>query len=260
MSNSISGLGGREALDPRRDRDDAFIGPPTRPQGKAARPVAERDLPQWHAPLLLPASPRAAAEGPRAEHGALSNGNVEPSRWPAELLDRQATALRAQLRQDAYPGREDDVHALAQIEAEITRRQKTDHTPQVELCKRPANIPVLKQLGAEHHWIRTSHVEAGMGPKAGGVPGKDSHVDMPGDPTSVNDHLGEGAQGADCKPVKDVDEACVEKELQIGRDTGPWTPMNQCQTFAAEVLEKCSTKKDDHPVVLPTRKPIEPKL
>lgn len=58
----------------------------------------------------------------------------------------------------------------------------------------------------------------------------------------------------------DEDEACVEKELQLGRDTGAWTPMNQCQTFAAEVLAKCSTKHEDPVDVFPKKKPIEPKL
>jgi hypothetical protein len=255
MTDSTISSVGRSSPD--WHQDDTPIGPPPRPSGAEHK---EPDYASWHAPLVYPPPPAAPAGRSEASRGAMVNGNVDPSAWPDALLERQSAALGARLHGGDYLGRADDAAALLQIEQEIARRQKSDHTPQVELCRRPANIPVLKQLGAEHHWIRTTHVEAGMGPKTGGVPGKDSHVDMPGDPTSVNDHRGEGAQGASCAVVADVDEACVEKELEIGRDAGPWTPMNQCQTFAADVLEKCSTKPKEPVDVLPKRKPIEPKL
>jgi hypothetical protein len=183
---------------------------------------------------------------------------VDVSQWSKERLDDQALTLRTRLRNEDNPNRADDLRQLTQVEAEIERRQGTDHTPQVELCSRPAELPGAKQLGLRHHWIRTTHVEAGMGAKGRGVPGKDGHVDPPGIPTTVNDHRGEGVEKGQCVVIPDADEACVEKQLTIGRETGTWLPWNQCQTFAKEVLDAC--RPSDPPAPLPVSKPMEPKL
>jgi hypothetical protein len=124
----------------------------------------------------------------------------------------------------------------------------------VELCKRIAELPGARQLGVEHHWLRTSTKEAGMGPADGGVPG--NRVDLPYvTQTRVNDHTGQGnLPGSTCERVADVDEACVNRELELGKPLGAWTPTNQCQTFAAGVLERCSTK------VVPLPDPRKPDL
>ncbi|PTL81500.1 hypothetical protein [Vitiosangium sp. GDMCC 1.1324] len=112
----------------------------------------------------------------------------------------------------------------------------------VELCKRTADLPGARELGLKHHWLRTSTKEAGMGPADGGVPG--NRMDSPYvTQTRVNDHSGQGQRpGSICERVADVDEACVNRELEMGKPLGAWTPINQCQTFAAEVQERCSTK------------------
>ena len=110
---------------------------------------------------------------------------------------------------------------------------------EVELCKRTADLPGARELDVKHHWIRTASKEAGMGAKDGGVPGH--HLDVPFvTKVTVNDHTGEGAKpGASCETVPNVDAACVDRELELGKDLGRWTPTNQCQTFAAGVLAHC---------------------
>jgi hypothetical protein len=118
----------------------------------------------------------------------------------------------------------------------------------VELCKRPADLPLLHQLGFQHHWIRTSSKEAGMGEAGGKIPGHGSDTPRLTHRTEIVNHQGEGhAPGAKCQPVPNEDEACVNRQLELGKQTGTWTPTNQCQTFAAGVLEKCKTKPTPDP-------------
>ncbi len=93
---------------------------------------------------------------------------------------------------------------------------------EVLVCSQPAfgvsNNPI------DHQWIRTDTVEAGMGGTRGNVPGNDSG-DMPGDPVQVTNHVGRSNEpGASCKVVKNVDEARVNSQLQIGRSLGGGLP------------------------------------
>jgi len=61
-----------------------------------------------------------------------------------------------------------------------------------------------------------------MGPKGGGVPGEDFCPDLPYKPTTVNDHTGKSERpDVTCTPLPGVDTTCVEKELELGRETGP---------------------------------------
>ncbi len=110
---------------------------------------------------------------------------------------------------------------------------------EVLVCSQPAfgvsNNPI------DHQWIRTDTVEAGMGGTRGNVPGNDSG-DMPGDPVQVTNHVGRSNEpGASCKVVKNVDEARVNSQLQIGRSLGRWGPTNHCQSFVAKTLWNAST-------------------
>lgn len=128
----------------------------------------------------------------------------------------------------------------------------------VELCARIADLPGNGVVVAlDHHWLRYVNVhddgnivtgEAGMGPAAGGVPGL-GEVDLPFTPTTVNDHTNEGLRSdATCTKLENVDADCVERELVIGRDTGPWSPWNHCQTFVADVVEECTVQPPPSPV------------
>jgi RHS repeat-associated protein len=92
-------------------------------------------------------------------------------------------------------------------------------------------------VGLQHCFIRTDTVTAGMGPANGGP--------LPACPilsqTAVTDHSARTISPGDCKDVPGVDEACVNKALKIGTPTGRWGPTNQCNSFASDVLDKCST-------------------
>lgn len=130
----------------------------------------------------------------------------------------------------------------------------SNHGSGVEVCSRVASLPGNQYIGLEHWWIRTPNVEAGMGARGHGVPGHESRPDLPGIPVSVNDHRGEGAR-ADATCVspqvrnpewKDVDRACVERQLRFGRDLGRWWPANQCQSFVTDVLDTCSRPRSSH--------------
>ncbi|MBZ5722959.1 MAG: RHS repeat-associated core domain-containing protein, partial [Acidobacteriia bacterium] len=94
--------------------------------------------------------------------------------------------------------------------------------------------------GFKHCFIKTDTKTAGMGPVGGGP--------LPACPlyaqTQVRDHSSES--GADCQEIPNVDESCVNRELQIGASTGRWTLTNQCNSFVYGVLYKCRTcKKSD---------------
>lgn len=81
-----------------------------------------------------------------------------------------------------------------------------------------------------------------MGPCGGGVPG--NQADSPYvTETCVNDHTGAHAsEAATCAPIDDIDQGCVDRILTSNRELGPWTLTNQCQAFAAAVLEECGPK------------------
>jgi hypothetical protein len=116
------------------------------------------------------------------------------------------------------------------------------HSGSVWLCARPAQVAVLEALGLEHRWLMTTNKEAGMGAVGEGVPG--DHVNLPFvTQTGINDHTGEHAKAsAHCEPVANVDEACVDEKLAIGKPLGRWAPSNQCHTFAEAVLNECTPR------------------
>ncbi len=96
-----------------------------------------------------------------------------------------------------------------------------------------------KLTGVKHCFIKTDTVIAGMGPANGGP--------LPSCPlftqTAITNHSGETISPGECNDVPAVDEDCVNKSLKIGTPTGRWTLGNQCNSFAADVLDKCSTCK-----------------
>lgn len=111
----------------------------------------------------------------------------------------------------------------------------------VEDCYRKAQI-----MGGvvNHHWIKTDTKIAGMG--SGAVEGQigdrfetpyTTHV-------FVIDHSDQVAKA--CKEIKDIDEDCVNAELDLGKPLGRFNLVNNCQTFVSQVLKKCSTKEVNH--------------
>lgn len=112
-------------------------------------------------------------------------------------------------------------------------------------CKRPINISWVGRASTvlpNHNWILTGTAEAGMGARCP-VPGQGCS-DVPGAQTQTLDHTGQSqTSDASCEIVPDIDEQCVSDAIRPGQSTGRWMPWNQCQSFADDVLEKCSTKK-----------------
>jgi hypothetical protein len=102
----------------------------------------------------------------------------------------------------------------------------------------------VKLVGGKHCFIKTDTVIAGMG-----AAGRDDLPSCPvGIKTEVRDHSSKESFGdAKCQDVPGVDEDCVNKSLKLGTPTGRWWPWNQWNTFANDVLEKCSTCKNKTP-------------
>ncbi|KAB7627951.1 RHS repeat-associated core domain-containing protein [Alkalilimnicola sp. S0819] len=116
----------------------------------------------------------------------------------------------------------------------------TDHTGlQVLLCRRTPDLPwPLNQ--SEHWWLKTDTYESGMGGMGEGVPGDEGNSDWPYAPTQTKDHSGQSEKdGATCEPAPNVDEQCVNDLIEPGQPTGLWSPINQCQSFAQQVLDSC---------------------
>jgi hypothetical protein len=59
-----------------------------------------------------------------------------------------------------------------------------------------------------------------------------------GMPVYIRDHSKDMATS--CTPMKNVDEQCVNDQLQIGKPAGRFLPpLNQCQSFAYGVVNAC---------------------
>jgi hypothetical protein len=142
-----------------------------------------------------------------------------------------------------------DAAKLGQIAGKVHDGPAPTHPPtdELELCKRPAEIPVLKQTGIQHWWLRNKNIETGMGKRGAGVPGQ------PGGSaytlsTTLNDHKGQGeAAGSTCEPVGQADPrwanedpGCIAAETKLGTPTGPWLPpFNDCHEVVKDILDDC---------------------
>ena len=164
---------------------------------------------------------------------------------PTAVLDHQANALRNRLgRRVDYGERGRDLLELKNVEGELTRRlaaERSANGPKqadVKICKRVADLPGNSVVGAQHWWLKTPTKEMGMGEADGRVPGHgESGPSKLG--TRMVDHSAEPK--TNCQPVaKPVDADCVDRELELGRDTGPWIPgVNDCHTVVERIVDKC---------------------
>jgi len=112
----------------------------------------------------------------------------------------------------------------------------------VQKCCRPTEIgnlwdKIFHALGLQHCFIKTDTKAAGMGPARGG-PLPSSPI---GIPTKIVDSSADVPK-ATCNKLDCIDETCVNKELQIGKDTGHWMPWNNCNTLVNNILDKCKSK------------------
>ena len=110
----------------------------------------------------------------------------------------------------------------------------------VQRCCRKAQVAFGL---VSHCYLKTDTKTAGMnaGPRCS-LAG-DNGSDMPWiTKTYVSDHSCE--TGGSCTTMPDVDESCVNKELEIGRYLGRFGVTNNCQSFAIQTLSKCRKRKE----------------
>ena len=106
---------------------------------------------------------------------------------------------------------------------------------EVRICCRPAQI-----AGGlfDHCWITTDTISAGMGVNPNIPPGQ--QYEGYGMPVQIIGHFNDTP--VQCTPQKNVDEQCVNNQLQIGKSIGRFfPPFNQCQSFAYGTVNSCRT-------------------
>ena len=106
----------------------------------------------------------------------------------------------------------------------------------VELRCRPADIAAGL---VNHCWMKTDTKEAGMNEQASCSRAGNDASGFPFVPVVVSDHSCD--KPTIITPLPNVDEACVNKELEMGKALGRFAPpFNSCQTFTQDVIQKCS--------------------
>ncbi len=158
--------------------------------------------------------------------------STDVTSWPGPVLEHNAKALAKRLSTDPGSVSTEERALLGKIEAEMSRRDaaaaKAAKAP-VLLGERPADLPGA--VGLTHRWLKTPNKEAGMGPAAGSVPGKeDGPSGYPGVPTTINNHAGAGGPAVTCEPVDDVDADCVDRELESESRPGAGSPRSTTVT------------------------------
>jgi len=115
----------------------------------------------------------------------------------------------------------------------------------VELRCRPAEI--VAGL-VNHCWLKTDTIEAGMNKRITCSRAGNELVNLDSVRVVVSNHQCDTPTVI--TPVPYVDEDCVNRELQIGKPLGRFLPpFNTCQTFAQDVIQKCSPSSISRPYI-----------
>lgn len=128
---------------------------------------------------------------------------------------------------------------MRQLAEHVRSMQPCARRTNTYLCCRNINVSNVTEVlsrvtGVKHCLLKTGSTAAGVGQVGEGpLP-----LNPWGVPTEIKDHRAE-VQGADCVPICDVDESCVNQELRIGRATGKWSLSNNCNTIANDIVKKC---------------------
>lgn len=109
----------------------------------------------------------------------------------------------------------------------------------VQVCCRKAEI--LSGL-VSHCWIKTDTVSAGMASSPRCRASVGDNYEWPWiTPTFISDHSCEAGICRDLPEHWNIDEDCVNRNLNIGEALGGFDPfVNNCQQFTQRVLKKCS--------------------
>lgn len=83
---------------------------------------------------------------------------------------------------------------------------------------------------------KTGTKSAGLGPADGDMAGGMPYITD----TAIVNH--EDRKGVCPKLPSDLDEACVNKELQINKAMGKWTSVNNCWTLVNNIVAKCRNR------------------
>ena len=117
----------------------------------------------------------------------------------------------------------------------------------VELRCRPADIAA----GIVNHcWLKTDTIEAGMNEQVSCTRAGNDASGFPFVKVVVSDHTCDKATIV--TPLPEVNEACVNNELQLGRPLGRFIPVphvNTCQSFTRSVIDKCSPSEINRPYI-----------
>ena len=109
----------------------------------------------------------------------------------------------------------------------------------IEVCQRKAKIAFSL---VDHYWLRTDLMEAGMGSARDYDDTQIGDVyEGPGTKVYIVDHSTQRAEK--CKEYVNHDEECINRELEIGKAIGRFTPVNNCLIFVKKVLRKCETEE-----------------
>ncbi|HVS83943.1 MAG TPA: RHS repeat-associated core domain-containing protein, partial [Pyrinomonadaceae bacterium] len=177
---------------------------------------------------------RFMSEDPIGFESGDNNLYVYVRNSPLRLIDPLGKQVRADARWQ--PGEVEDSQRLAEHVRSMGSCSRASNT---YLCCRNIEMSLLTRIfsqvmGVKHCFLRTGSKEAGMGPVGGG-----GFPSSPfGGPTEMRDHRGE-FNATDCVPICDVDEKCVDQELEIGKSTGKWGLSNNCNTIANDIVKKC---------------------
>lgn len=113
----------------------------------------------------------------------------------------------------------------------------TNSYSKVEICHRRAQI----FLGlVSHYWIKTDTKIAGMGSE--NLTGDEQVGDKFESPLALKVYIIDHSNQTplSCKEKLDIDEDCVNAELDLGKPLGYFSPTNNCQVFTRKIIKKCA--------------------
>ncbi|MFZ1748269.1 MAG: hypothetical protein WBO24_16900 [Nitrospirales bacterium] len=120
----------------------------------------------------------------------------------------------------------------------------------VEFCRAPADVAYGF---VDHVWLKTGTKEAGA---QGAAQNAGDEYEAPYfTELAITDHSGssEKRKGARCEIVPNVDESLVNELIEIGKPLGQFSAFNNCQSFAADIIEQATQPVPPGRLNIPTK-------